>query len=346
MPIVAVAVAVIADVSAVSGAIAGTLGVFEAVGAIGATVGAIGAVTGNKTLSIAGTVLGGIGGIGSLANAAGIIGDPTVGSFFGADTAASTADTAATATTDSFSGLGSPTGAVDSASAAADPAAAASSASGDIINNLGQTTGTGIGLANSDLGVPDLNAALGTSANSASALGDTSALSSTAADATTAGTAAATGTGVADAATSAGNVLPPVVGSGVGDSAAVAAGNTVTGAPAAASDNGLLGNIFGKIGSFVSNDKTGMVKYGLIQAAGSLVGGMFDPLKPAQVAALDAQAAANRAATQLSLTQQANMAQPLPVATRTAQPQPAVTGVPVGMINQPVATGVTGAPGT
>lgn len=342
MPIAAVAVAVIADVSAVSGAVAGTLGVFEAVGAIGATVGAIGAVTGNKALTIAGTVLGGIGGIGSLANAAGIIGDPTVSSFFGPSTAASTSDAAAT--TDSFNGLGSPpdtAGAVDSTTAATDPAAAAASANGDIINNLGQSTGTGVGLANSDLGVPDLNSALGLPANPAAAAGDTTALSNTASDAASVGSTANTAASTAADATSgagAAAALPPVTGSGVTDTA-TAAGSAVTGTPATASDGG----IFSKIGSFINNDKSGMVKYGLIQAAGSLVGGLFDPLKPAQVAALNAQAAANRAATQLSLTQQSNMAQPIPIASRTAQPQPAVvTGVPAGMINQPVATPVTG----
>jgi hypothetical protein len=68
---------------------------------------------------------------------------------------------------------------------------------------------------------------------------------------------------------------------------------------------------------------------------------MFDPLKPAQVAALDAQAAANRAATTLSLKQQANIAAPIPVASRLRPPE--VTGTPAssGLINSP-ANAITG----
>lgn len=72
--------------------------------------------------------------------------------------------------------------------------------------------------------------------------------------------------------------------------------------------------IFDTLGNFVKNDKSGMIGYGLIQAGGSLVGGLFDPLKPAQVSQLNANTAQTQAQTGITNTQAANIKAPLPVA--------------------------------
>jgi hypothetical protein len=94
----------------------------------------------------------------------------------------------------------------------------------------------------------------------------------------------------------------------------------------------------------IANDKTGLIGSSLIKAGGSFVEGLFNPVTPAQVAALDAQAAQNRAATTLSLTQQANMKAPIPVASRKPVSAAGITGAPasLGLINTP--NFVTGTP--
>lgn len=91
--------------------------------------------------------------------------------------------------------------------------------------------------------------------------------------------------------------------------------------------------------------KNPLATYGLIQGGGSLVGGMFSPITPAQVSALDAQAANNRAAAGLTSQQTANIQSGIPTTTRIPQQvQQTVTGAPVGtgLINQPRGANVTG----
>lgn len=92
-------------------------------------------------------------------------------------------------------------------------------------------------------------------------------------------------------------------------------------------------------GFFSNLMKSPYAQYGMIQAAGSLVSGLFDPLKPAQVEALDAQAAQNRAATAVTNLQLTNQQQPLPKATLN---KPQVTGAPASLINSPPPGPVTG----
>jgi hypothetical protein len=87
-----------------------------------------------------------------------------------------------------------------------------------------------------------------------------------------------------------------------------------------------------------------LATYGILQAGGSLLSGLTSTLTPAQVSALNAQAAANNAATALTTQQTANLAGPKSV----AQSAP-VTGTPAtlvpgasqqaassGFINQPI----------
>lgn len=347
MPIVAVLGAGFAlamgGAAAIGGVLAGTatlLTTLEAVGAIGATLGAVGAVTHDKGLMTAGMVLGGIGGVGSLAASAGLLGaGATTELLFGSTAAASSAaDADAIAITPNmYSGAAADVG---------NPAmqAATNTANSDIVNSLGGVK--------PDLGLPNIAGA----DQVAAASGQASALLPKVTDATTttgmpqvAGLATPspnTGliNGSAQAQVNAAEGLPPAIPGVAAPSAPTTGipvdpnieGVNVTPGNTAAQSPGILDSLK----SFVTDDKSGMVKYGLIQAAGSLLGGATDTLKPAQVDALAAQAAQNRAATALSVTQQANLAAPIPVAKRAIRP--AVTGAPAGIINSSPQT-VTGA---
>jgi hypothetical protein len=103
--------------------------------------------------------------------------------------------------------------------------------------------------------------------------------------------------------------------------------------------------VFGQLGSFIEKHPT--LAFGALQAGGSLLSGVTSTLTPAQVAALNSQAAANDAATALSNQQRTNLAMPKSVAS--SQP---VSGTPgplvpqtAGFINQaPRLAQVTGTP--
>jgi len=87
-----------------------------------------------------------------------------------------------------------------------------------------------------------------------------------------------------------------------------------------------------------------LLAYGLIQAGGSFISGLTNPLSPAQIDALNAQADVNRATAGLIQRETANQSQPIPTVT-----PPPVTGrpeQPAGLINtKPVGTAlITGAP--
>jgi len=70
-----------------------------------------------------------------------------------------------------------------------------------------------------------------------------------------------------------------------------------------------------------------MLTYGALQAGGSVVAGLFDPLKPAQAKKAEAEAS-------LLETQNANMAAPMPVAYRKPKVLPLqAPNKPVGLIN-------------
>lgn len=147
-----------------------------------------------------------------------------------------------------------------------------------------------------------------------------------------------------------------ILSGGQGVTGAPAPGTTVTGSVSTPSTESLInagsgannpgigisrvdagGSVWGGIKDFLKNN--GTLVSGVIQAGSSFIAGATNGLTPAQIAALNAQAEANQAAANLSRMQQANMAAPLPVASRT----PPVTGAPAGMINTPPRVNVTGA---
>jgi hypothetical protein len=119
--------------------------------------------------------------------------------------------------------------------------------------------------------------------------------------------------------------------------------NPVTGAMAP----GIIGSALDGIGEFATSSP--LATYGLIQAGGALVQGMFNPVTPAQIAAMNAQAAQNRAAAAIAQQQASNMAGGMPIANLKPVPTAKVTGAPAltGIINTaPTGAGasVTGAP--
>lgn len=333
-----------AAIGATAGMIAGTVAfslttVFEAVGAIGATLGAVGSITHDKGLQTAGLIMGGVGGIGALASSAGLFGaNATVASALGTDAEAVTVtpmNAGIQASEDALNGI--------------NPAmrAAATTADRDIVNSLG-------GLK-PDLGLPTIGAADQVAAASGNATAllpkVTDATASSAMPQTVGLNAPSPTTGIingsAQAQVNAAEGLPATI-PGVAAPTAPVTGTpidpniervNVTGVnPAFAPSSGILG----ALKNFIGDDSNGMVRYGLLQAGGALLGGATDTLKPAQVDALAAQAAQNRAATQLSLTQQSNLAAPIPVARRAIRPN--ITGAPMpgGIINS-TPQAVTGA---
>jgi hypothetical protein len=296
MPIIAVAVAVVADVAAGSALVAGTLTTLEAIAAVGATLGAIGAVTGNKDLALAGGVIGGIGAIGSLASSAGLLPD------FGTSAATGTA-----ATTSATSAVG-------------DGVTAGGVGGGDIIDSFGQVTNPADSLT---------AVASGSGSATDNFLGSLGGLGG-ATDATSA--TASVGGGLIN---SSGPLQSTTPLEGIAPAASVTgtAAFGLNGTFQPAGDASASTGIFGKIGDSLT---TPVGVSGLVQAGGALIKGFFDPVTPAQIEGYQAQAARNRAEAALGTQQQANIAAPKAVVTSvpvTGAPAPLVPGAPMGMIN-------------
>ena len=77
-----------------------------------------------------------------------------------------------------------------------------------------------------------------------------------------------------------------------------------------------------------------MLTYGALQAGGSVVAGLFDPLKPAQIKKAEAEADLLTSQKTLQDQQAANMAAPMPVAYRKPKVLPVQSSnKPVGLIN-------------
>ena len=332
MPVVAVGIAVVADVaagSAIAGAV--TAGVVSlatiatVVGAVGATLSAIGTVTGDKTLTEVGTGLGIVGGLTSFANSAGLFGNTS--DLFGDSTAA--ANTAATGTAATAAGT-----------------ATSGTGSGDIVNSLGNVNS------------PDPNAnllqAVGTTEGQA---GDvlpnpvTGALAANTAAAPAASAPATIGnaaTGAGTPALAAGNeslgAVPPnpvQLASGAQGAGATTPGLPGVPAPpespviAAALDKltpvtaPAAPSVLGNLVNFAKTSGGGLTALGALQVGGSFLSGATNALTPAQVNEANAQAAANQAQTLFTSMQISNMKQPLPTAT--ISPTAALT--PGGLIN-------------
>lgn len=333
MPIIAVVAAVAIDAGVFAGGISAitTLG---AITAIGATVGAIGAVTGNKDLALAGGALGLVGGIGSLASSAGLFDGSS--SLFGSAT-----DQTGAAVSDAFDTASDTAiqGAENSAATAnipvppeGDITTAAGGINSDAINPTGMINSSTIAPAEGNA------AAIETGGNPNGVLAQSLSPSTTGVSSGS-GTAAAgaTETPFVDPATGAitqtsAPTLAPGFGSDLVPQSMLKAPGLGDASP------GFLGNLL-KWGK-----DNPMLAYGITQAGGSFISGLTNPLTPAQINALNAQAAANNAAAALAQREAANMGQPVPKATTSA---PTVTGAPTGgLINtRPVTSPpVTGAP--
>lgn len=356
MPVIAVAVAIGASAMAAStvAAVGLTLvSALEVVAAVGATLGAIGTITRDKGLTMAGTVIGAIGAVGGLAAGAGLLGSAASSDapLFGAAPTASTADAASAGTVDFV------TSAPESAAASGGveagtwdvPASVGSvDASGSITTQLASSAPVPIG---SEMAAPDaaaLKANTDTFIGAATSdpVGQTAIAAPMGAPDSTATPLmgpqpSGSGGGLSDIWGSSGltaqqaamaKALPPGVSGPVLGSAAVA-GEGGSGIAGAAS--GLL--------DFAQ--KNPVVALGALQSAGSLLSGLTSTVTPAQVTALNAQAAANDATAALTKQQTANLAMPKSVASSAP-----VTGAPaslvpqMGMINQPKQVQVTGAP--
>lgn len=339
MPVIAIVGAAAAwglgGAAAIGGVIAGTATLavtLTAVATVGATLGAIGAITHDKTLSTVGMVMGAVGGVGALAANAGVFGaEATTASLFGSDpvpmnvvapdiagdVAASNdlsslanlpglPESGATAAADAVDEAGNfaadsllPSSAIDSATGAA---------SGDVESLIK-------GASNSD--APPLPAFQ----------------SPTAPDATPPKFDVASSTSIAksgDQSVDSSQLIPGQFSDNPNP------GDTGLG------KNGVTYTYDGKNWTPQTSFFGGLMRspaaqYGLVQAAGAFLSGQFDPLKPAQIDALNAQATNNRATAALTTQQTQNMHGALPVASRvTGAPMP-VTGT--GVINNAPVTG-------
>jgi hypothetical protein len=371
MPLIAIGVAVVADVVA-AGAVAATVGgiaaistvtALEVVAAVGATISAVGAVTKNKALSLAGGVIGAVGAIGGLAAGAGLLGEAAASNapLFGAPAAAGTADAASAGTVDTIAGAAGDTTAAGEAALPLPPPAPPGG-----VGSVDPATGNVIT-------APQVGAGAPTEATDfISAAGDTTTPPPPAAQPA----ATTTSTPTADATTP--PVTPPETPSvpgptGPGTEAALpeppqppgnvgttdSAGNLVTQGIGIDPKTGQLtdvnpgGSGFSLRGLMDFANKNPVVAFGALQAGGSLLSGLTSTLTPAQVGALNAQAAANDAAATLTKQQTANLAMPKSVASSapvTGAPQQLVPSQPpqvasAGLINQaPSRNLVTGAP--
>lgn len=340
--------------AAIGAVVAGTATLattLTAVATVGATLGAVGAITGNKTLSTVGMVMGAVGGVGALAANAGLFGEAaTTESLFGTtasatvqapDIAADVAnsnDLSSLSTLPDLPGVGAETGVTAGTDALSQTGefAANSVLPTQALDTMTQTaSGDAGGLINSSPGGNSLKTIVGQNVDDATnqlvpGSGGGTLPSGSPTDAASIAKAGSPAEPMADGVTA---PPPPAVGGSLpdvkipGQTYVGADGNTyVSDGTRWAPQTGFWGGLM----------KSPMAQYGMIQAGGALISGLFDPLKPAQVDALNAQAAANRAQASITSQQAANMAGPLPVASRTpgAAPTP-----PTGLINSPAITG-------
>lgn len=299
----------------------GVVGALEIVGALGATLGAVGAVTRDKGLQTAGLIIGGIGAVGSIAASAGLFGDSAA--IFG-----SAAETGASAAGNDV--------ASDIAFAQSGNAAIAADESVQAYN-----TGVQLGTGTNDIINSTLNLSPAGNAVEVSPLSDVTKAATGNAASITQDPASAIVKGVTTEPTPAAiaNVTPPKIDiSGVdplagfkGPTTTLDSGTAISGAPQKSMFSGLM--------DFTKNNP--MATYGLVQAAGSFISGATNPITPAQVASLDAQAAANRANAAVTNQVAANMSGGMPIAKLRPVNSAPVTGMPAGtgMINSSPVTG-------
>lgn len=361
MPVIAVVGAVVASAIAApaigavaAGAALSVSGALEITAAVGATMSAVGVVTGNKSLTTAGAVIGGVGAVGSLASAAGLIDGSTT--LFG-DGAANAGQTAVAASAGQSAANAVP--GVAGADTGGNDVVAAMNPESGLTGFTGNASPATVGTAN----LPGISANPATAVNAAETPDATL---------TDTGSAAPTSSLINPAPAAAANATPPssVISPQAATGAAPSPAAPVAAVPGAAAPTapaipsvvpvtpsqvtGEMSNpgasvYLNGILDFAKNNQ--LVTYGAIQAGGALISGMFNPLTPAQISAMDAQAANNRAAAALTTQQTQNIQSGQPTASQ-AQPSAApisVTGRPAatvatpGMINtMPQSAAVTG----
>jgi hypothetical protein len=309
--------------------------VLESVAAVGAVLSVVGMVTKNKTLSMVGMGLGVVGGVGALASSA--LGASSVLAS-GADAAATSGDAAAASADAGAAGAGGGDAfsQVTAEAAAANPAEAAAPDAIASLSNAAPPPDGGLRGQVGDTGSTGPTGQIGASGN--------------AADAVAPGTS-----GLLNADKTPGTPLPPMPPAtppttSLPPTASQTPGGwnwgvnnaqgTATIANPGAGDDSALGGVLGFM------NKNPVVALGMLQAGGSLLSGWTSTLTPAQVAALNAQAASNNAATAMTNQQRTNLAMPKATASSspvTGTPQQLVPSSPAGLINQPPPK-VTGAP--
>jgi hypothetical protein len=332
--------------AAIGAVIAGTATLattLTAVATVGATLGAIGAITKDKTLSTIGTVMGAVGGVGALAANAGLFGaEATTASLFGSDpiplSVAGPDIAADVASTNDLSSLANLPGLPADMSVSAD----ALTATGDLAaptaaldTATAAASGEADSLINGSGGIPGMKTLVGQNVDDATnqlvkGSGGGSLPSGSPTDAASIAKAGAP---------SPGDVTPPPMTGGAMPDVKIP-GQTYQGQDGVTyvSDGTKWTAQTGFFGSLL---KSPMAQYGVIQAAGSFLSGAFDPLKPAQVEALNAQATANKASAAFTTQQTQNMTGRLPIASRvTGTPAPIMGG---SMINNAPVTGTVAA---
>ena len=340
MPLVAVGIAgaslALGGASAIGAVVAGTATLattLTAVATIGAVTSAIGAVTGSKALQTAGLVMGAVGGVGALAANAGLFGEgATTESLFGS------ADSAAVTAPDITPDIGTIDASTPDISASLDKG-------GDFINAINSNTSPATAASQ---GAQTAAAAPPAAAQAASVTGPGGGVLQAGKDASVfndgqaevpSGQTGLINTGAANSPASTGALPPSQAGVPQGAGAVPAAPGMAT--PTAAAPSAPSAPAAGAAPASTSTwhnildfaNKNPIVAYSAINAAGALISGMFNPVTPAQVNALNAQAAANNATAAQTAQQTANMKQGVPVATRTAANTGLINTAPVKTAN-------------
>lgn len=333
MPVVAVLGAVAIDGFALAGGIA-AMSTLTAITAIGATLGAVGAVTHNKTLTMIGAGLGIVGGIGTLAMGSGALG--TVGDLFGS----SAADEAAGASLGASAGAGADA-VTESINAGTSGAMGADTA--NIVSSTGALDMSSLptGVINSVSSAAEGNpTAIMTGGDTGSALGQSLSPSITRDTATASWEPGTRADAFAPGADATGGATAPM--------SQYNSDFLDNGFAKMSADNppgGTLDKLFG----WATKDPRSqtMLAYGVLQAGGSFITGLTNPMTQPQIDKLNSEAEANRATAALLQRQTANQGAALPTVSF-ASPS-LVTGAPErssGLINNaPVGTPlITGAP--
>lgn len=315
MPVIAIGAAVVLDAGVISTAIAGGIGAISTLSAITAIGATMGAI-GAITHDKTLSMIGmGIGIVGAVGTLAGAdLGN--LGDIFGSSTTAGAGDAAEAGAVTASSTT------VDTGATGLDAAGVAPDGADDLVNSTAAADA-----------LPSTTAAEGLPT-----IASTEGLPSTAATGVSASTAATGGNLEFPDVTKA--FLQPTTTAGL--PTGIASGVGITGVPTS-EVSGLM----------AWANKNPMMTFGALQAGGSLISGLTNPMTPAQIDALNSQAEVNRATAALIQRQTANQGQGLPTVTgsvapaggtinNTAVKAPLITGAPATapLLSSPV----TGAP--